>query len=231
MIGLYGKLAKVGVIGVALLQGAAALAQENIPEQSAVATAQEDSLKNKAARAVSPRFLDRPRTTVFGNVGFTTPPWRWSGRSGLGMLGGGGTTVEVPLARHVVVGGYLASSYLIVSMVGTGTAQGDAGSATTDLAWEGEQPAAVLEGGGLVKIRLPFNDHVAWYFPIRGGVGGLFADSGAEFLGAFHAGLVGVEASLGKHVGITFDAITSLHKPKGPLIVSNDIELGVVFTW
>ena len=208
MVNLYKRLVWIGLVSMMLLQGTAALAQKNAPEQNTVMAVQEDfsPQKNKPMKAGSPGFLQRPRTIVFGNFGVS---------SLLGLDVGGGATVEVPLTRYLVMGSYLASKGLFL--------EDKMGGLLGVL--------VVFESGGLVKIRFPINKQVAWYFPFRAGIAGLFSDSKSEFLWTFHAHLIGIEALFNEHVGITFNPIASSYWKKGEFFLAAGIELGAIFTW
>ncbi|MEM7589520.1 MAG: hypothetical protein AAF320_05135 [Myxococcota bacterium] len=178
--------------------------------------------------------LNKSRSTLFGNAGFASQVQfsnLFSSGFQTGTTAGAGLSLEQPFNRHFVMGVYMSGAYLSTKAYEITVEQQSTDSATVTLTEGGRKGSGLLEGGGLMKIRFPFNNHVAWYFPIGGGVGGLFVHSGTQFMGAFHISLVGVEALLSEHLGITFNTMSSIHKAKGPMMISNTIQLGLVVAW
>ncbi|MEM7403243.1 MAG: hypothetical protein AAF310_04450 [Myxococcota bacterium] len=190
----------------------------------------QDELQNEQKKIP----LNRSRSTLFGNVGFAGQvqfSTLFTSDFQAGTIAGGGLSLEQPLNRYFVMGAYVAGHYLSTKAYEFTVDQQTANSTTVTLVRGEQKGSGTIEGGGLIKIRLPFNKEVAWYFPIAGGVGALFDPIGTQFMGAFHISPVGVEALFNQGIGITFNTMTSIHKAQGPAIFSNSIQLGLIAFW
>lgn len=188
MVGLWKRLARIGLVGVMLLSGLA--------------------LEADAARQ-SPKMTRRarslPRLAVFGNAAGNV----WPGSAFSAVFAGGGFAMELPVIPHLVLGSYLAGNYV----------------------GPGEFGFGILEGGGVLKMRLPLNTRTAWVFPFRGGIGGGFSGSGSIFLGTFHGSLIGVETLLSRRFGLAFGMPLSVIATGGSPLLFFGAELGFLLPW